>query len=70
MNSDLGWAFTAAIGDWALRTREIEVVEVGRGSYSDIVRSIVPAATRPVEVVERERIERSDGPCCVLLACT
>ena len=53
------------MGDWAFRTSEIDVVDVGRGSYSDIVRSIVPAATRPLTVVERDRIERSEGPCCL-----
>lgn len=41
----------------------MEEVEEGRGSYIDIVRSMVPHATVPVEDVERDRIDLSDGPC-------
>jgi hypothetical protein len=45
------------------RERMIDEVEDGRGSYIDIVRSIVPHATVPVDDVERDRIDLSDGPC-------
>jgi hypothetical protein len=41
----------------------MDEVEDGRGSYIDIVRSIVPHATVPVDDVERDRIDLSDGPC-------
>jgi hypothetical protein len=42
----------------------MEEVEDGRGSYIDIVRSMVPQATVPVTDVERERMDLSNGPCC------
>jgi hypothetical protein len=41
----------------------MDEVEDGRGSYIDIVRSIVPHATVPIDDVERDRIDLSDGPC-------
>jgi hypothetical protein len=41
----------------------MDEVEDGRGSYIDIVRSIVPHATVPVDDVERDKIDLSDGPC-------
>jgi hypothetical protein len=64
VNSDVGWHFSAETGDWVGRVRMMEEVEDGRGSYIDIVRSMVPQATVPVTDVERERMDLSNGPCC------
>ena len=62
MNSDVGWHFSAEIGDWVGRVRIMDEVEVGRGSYIDIVLSIDPVAMVPFWDVERDRIDLSDGP--------
>lgn len=50
----------------------MEDVDVGRGSYIDIVLSIDPVAMVPFWDVERDRIDLSDGPAwtsaCVIWA--
>lgn len=62
MNSDVGWHFSAEIGDWVGRVRIMDDVDVGRGSYIDIVLSIDPVAMVPFWDVEMDRIDLSDGP--------